>query len=241
MMTDSTDLHIFAIGAHPDDIEFGVGAVLLQEQSKGAEITLAITSQGEAASHGTPAKRKTEALTAAKLLGAEKRLHFLDFGGDGKQTTSPANAAHLARLIRNSRPNIVFAPLPVANQHPDHAAVGQATRDACRIARYAGFAPLRDLTAHTIDSLWFYSVAPLPERDLSAAIFIDVSDSLEAWKKLMVCHATQTSARRYVELQITTARQLGLLAGCEHAIAIWPNDPPVLSSIRPLAGAARSF
>lgn len=239
MKTDT--LRILALGAHPDDLEFGMGGVLLTEFDAGAEISLVLTSQGEAASHGDPEQRLAEALAAAKILGAADRLQVLDFGGDGQQSASPAHATKIARLIREQRPSLIFAPFPAPNQHPDHAAVGQAARDACRLARYGGLPNLKDLPAHTIDSLWFYAVTPLPDLDLSGAVLIDISPVFERWKTLMACHASQTASRRYLDLQISRARQLGLLAGCEYATALWPNDPPVLASLQPLARTARGF
>jgi N-acetylglucosamine malate deacetylase 1 len=241
MKTDPTAPRILALGAHPDDLEFGMGGVLLNEFDAGAEIFLVLTSQGEAASHGSPAQRQSEAQAAAELLGAAERLQVLDFGGDGQQTASPANATQIARLIREQKPSLVFAPIPSPNQHPDHAAVGQATRDACRLARYGGLPALKSTPAHVVDSLWFYAVTPLPDLDLSGAVLIDVSTVLERWKTLMACHASQTASRRYLDLQISRARQLGLLAGCEYATPLWPNDPPVLASLQPLARTARGF
>lgn len=241
LKTDHAATRILALGAHPDDLEFGIGGVLLTEFDAGAEISLVITSQGEAASHGNPAQRLDEARAAARLLGAAERMEVLDFGGDGQQTASPANAALIARLIREIRPSLVFAPFPAPNQHPDHAAVGQAARDACRLARYGGLSALNDRPAHAINSLWFYAVTPLPELDLSRAVLIDISPVFERWKSLMACHASQAASRHYLDLQISRARQLGLLASCEYATALWPNDPPVLTSLQPLSRTARGF
>ncbi len=232
---------ILAIGAHPDDLEFGVGGVLLTELAAGSALSLAITSRGESSSHGTPEQRVAEATSAADQLDCADRLTVLDFGGDGQQTASPENAVQLARLIRATKPSIVLAPLPEPNQHPDHSVVGHATRDACRLARYDGLEALRDTPPHTIDSLWFYAITPSPERSLTGAILVDISAVVDAWRQLMAYHQSQTSARHYVDLQLARARQLGLLAGCEYATALWPNDPPVLTTLAPLSRTARGF
>lgn len=240
-MNQSTKRKILAIGAHPDDLEFGMGAVLLQEVAAGAECSLVITSRGEAGSSGTPEERETEAREAAAQLEAAGRIRFLDFGGDGQQAATPAHASELARVIREVRPSVVFAPSLCANQHPDHAAVGRTARDACRLARYGGLEPLRGLPKHAVDSLWFYAVTPTPEASLASAVLFDVSEQVDAWQALMGCHRTQLASRGYLDLQLSRARQLGLMAGCGHAIALWPNDPPVLRSIGPVAQTARGF
>ncbi|MFN2509733.1 MAG: PIG-L family deacetylase, partial [Chthoniobacterales bacterium] len=49
-----TGLRILAIGAHPDDIEFGCGGILLGEAARGSEIFLCVCSRGESSSNGTP-------------------------------------------------------------------------------------------------------------------------------------------------------------------------------------------
>lgn len=238
---ESNHLRILAVGAHPDDIEFGIGGILLKEHASGAEIHLAVTSHGESGSHGTPEIRAAETKAAAEMIDAAHRLTFLDFGGDGKQVASPENVTRLARLIREVKPDVVLAPTLTPNQHPDHSTVGAICRDACRIARYGGFSDLIDLPVHTIGSLWFYSITPTPDGSLTGAILFDVSSVRERWIEMMNRHQSQTSRRNYVDLQTSRARQLGLMAGCETAIALWPADPPVLHGLQPVSRTARGF
>jgi hypothetical protein len=61
------------------------------------------------------------------------------------------------------------------------------------------------------------------------------------WTAAMEAHASQTRARRYVELQLTRARTNGLLAGVEHAVGLFPNDPLIFSSLLQLARSANRF
>ena len=241
MSTSTSTLKLLAIGAHPDDLEFGMGAVLLKEFAQGTEIAVVITSKGEAGSAGTPVIREAESRAAAAMLGASERLTFLDFGGDGLQTASPENTVQLARIIREFRPDIICAPSLTTNQHPDHCAVGNAARNACRLARYGGLQALAGLTPHKVSSLWFYSITAHEESPLSAATLIDVSDVVDEWQQLMACHVSQVSQRSYIDLQLTRAQQLGAMAGCGHAIALWPNDPPVIQTLSQLQRTARAF
>jgi LmbE family N-acetylglucosaminyl deacetylase len=53
---------ILAIGAHPDDVEFGVAGLLLKEIENGAQVKIVICSLGEAGSNGTPKSPKKAAM-----------------------------------------------------------------------------------------------------------------------------------------------------------------------------------
>jgi hypothetical protein len=74
-------------------------------------------------------------------------------------------------------------------------------------------------------------------------VLIDVSEPevLKAWTSAMKAHATQVSARDYVELQLARARFHGLQADVGHAIPLFPNDPLLLDSLAVVGGAARRF
>ena len=73
-------MRILAVGAHPDDVEFGCAPILIQEARAGHEVRILVTSKGEAASAGTPEERAQEAREAAKIIGARDR-----FPGPGRR------------------------------------------------------------------------------------------------------------------------------------------------------------
>jgi len=247
---DSSKGPILALGAHPDDLEFSVGAVLAGEGREGRLVRLALCSRGECASHGTAELRAAEAAAGAEILGAE--LEFVDFpaalppaGGDCRLQGTPSNALAIAGLIRRHKPALLLAPTPSVNQHPDHAALSGLARDAARLARYGGIPELRDLAPHAIQVLLFYAVTPDAEpRDITP-IFIDVSapEILDTWTRAMRAHESQQKTRGYVDLQLTRARLNGHRIGppVTHAIALYPADPPVFSSLGALGKSARHF
>lgn len=239
LMSENRPLSILAVGAHPDDIEFGCGALLLKEAAAGARIHLLICSKGEAGSNGTAEEREAECEAAARVLGAG--LSFIDCGGDGLIENRRANAVRIARVIRETQASVVLAPSLVENQHPDHAAVGGATRAAARLARYAGLGELRDLAAHAIESLYFYAITPGAEPTGATPFLFDVSEVVEDWRNLMGCHASQMKTRRYLELQVSRARTLGLNSGCEYAQALWPNDAVLVDDLNSAPRGARLF
>ncbi len=232
---------LLAFGAHPDDIEFGCGGVIASETRAGRNVHFVICSRGESGTHGTPKQRTAEAKRAAKILGAT--IEFLELDGDAHLEIRAAHALKLAKVIRQIRPQILLAPSVVENQHPDHWRLGKLVRDASRLARYGGVKELRAQKPHAIGQLFFYAVTPEAEpRDISP-VLIDVSapEIILTWTAAMKAHASQVSARNYVELQLTRARLLGARAGIGHAIALFPNDSLVLDSLAQLSRGARRF
>ncbi|MFZ0827873.1 MAG: PIG-L family deacetylase [Verrucomicrobiia bacterium] len=230
---------LLAFGAHPDDIEFGCGGVIAKETRAGRKVHFVICSRGEAGTHGTPAQRVAEAKKSAALLGAT--IEFIELDGDAHLEVCVAHAIKLAGILRRVRPGTVLAPSLVENQHPDHAKLGQLVRDATRLARYGGLKELRRARPHAIEQLFFYAVTPEAEPAANTSVVIDVSapEIMAAWTAAMEAHFSQVSNRGYVELQLTRARLRGLRAGIGHAIALFPNDPPVLDSLAQLGRSAR--
>jgi LmbE family N-acetylglucosaminyl deacetylase len=232
---------ILAFGAHPDDIEFGCGAVIVKETLAGRSAHLVVCSRGESGSHGTPEQRTSESETAAALLGAS--LEFLTLDGDAHLEIRTAHALAIAAIIRRQRPRILLSPTPYPNQHPDHARLAQMIRDAARLARYGGIEELRSLTPHIIDSLFFYPLSPDSENASAPSILVDVSapQVIAAWTAAMQAHASQLSTRKYVELQLARTRLHGLHAGVGHAMLLYPNDLLLFDSLTAIPRGARHF
>lgn len=231
---------LLAIGAHPDDIEFGAGGVIAAEVRRGRPVHLVIGSRGESGTHGTPELRTQEAEAAAAKLGAT--LEWIDLGGDANIENTRAGARTLAAIIRRIRPEIVLTLTIVEDQHPDHAAVGRMTRDAARLARYGGLAALQDQPRHAIRHLLYYAVTPdAAPRDRQPLLYALSEEDVALWREAMAAHASQMQTRDYAALQITRASLLGQNAGGTHAIALYPNDPLIISHLDVLGAGSRHF
>jgi LmbE family N-acetylglucosaminyl deacetylase len=232
---------LLALGAHPDDIEFGCGGIITRETRAGRKAHFIVCSHGEAGTYGTPRQRIGEAKKSAVLLGAT--IEFLELDGDAHLEVRAAHAIKLAEIVRRVRPGVVLAPSLVENQHPDHSRLGKLVRDAARLACYGGLKELRRRPPHKIGQLFFYAVTPEAEPSDISPVLIDVSarEIMKTWTAAMEAHASQTSARNYVELQLTRARLLGTRAGVEYAIALFPNEPLVFASLAQAGRGARQF
>ena len=232
---------LLAFGAHPDDIELGCGGVIVQETRAGHAAHLVVCSRGEAATHGRPDDRVLEARHGAALLGAT--IEFVELAGDAHLEISVAHAITLASVLRRLRPRIVLAPSPGENQHPDHSRLGRLVRDAARLARFGGIEELRPWPPHAIAQLLFYALTRESEPDHTSAVLVDISspEIIAAWVAAMEAHASQTNARRYVDVQLARARLHGLGASVEYAAALFPAEPLVFDSLWQLGRGARGF
>jgi hypothetical protein len=109
MSPKSEPCRILAVGAHPDDVEFACGGVLLTEAARGSELFLCVCSRGESGTNGTPEEREAEARHAAEPLPARlilrpRRRPYRCFC---------LNAPEIARRIRVIRPDIRLAGHPL--------------------------------------------------------------------------------------------------------------------------------
>jgi bacillithiol biosynthesis deacetylase BshB1 len=121
-------LRVLAIGAHPDDVELGVGGLLVKLATDGFSTGILDLSRGERASRGTPEQRAAEATAAAAIL----RVSVRENAGlpDGGIADTPEQRQQVAGFIRRLQPEIILAPM-APDRHPDHAAAAALVRAAC--------------------------------------------------------------------------------------------------------------
>ena len=117
---------VLAVGAHPDDVEIGVGGTLLAHHRQGDEVFVATLTQGAAG--GDVAVRRRESEAAAEVLGAG--LHLYDLV-DTEVSDGAPTVGILEHLIGQIRPTIVYTHT-VHDLHQDHRATHRATLVAAR-------------------------------------------------------------------------------------------------------------
>lgn len=231
-----TGSRILVFGAHPDDIEFGCGAVLLDAAARGAKIDLVVLSRGEAGTHGNRAIREKEAFAAANMLGAE--IHFASTPGDTRLEADLEMKLLAAKEIRRLKPDLVLAPSGHLNQHPDHRETSRVVRDANRLARYGKTPGLENWDPHATKALLFYDISSEAlGMDGLVPILLDISSQVEKWTELMNCHESQTGNLDYVDFQLSRARALGIQAGVDSAIRLYSEGPLLWNSIESVLSA----
>ena len=127
-------MKILALGAHPDDIEIFMFGTLAAYAAQGAELTIAVATDGAKGGKSDPAVlarvRREEATAAAALLGAAPR--FLDLP-DGELVADAALIGVLKTLIRETGPELVITHAP-NDYHADHRALSDGVRIAASFA-----------------------------------------------------------------------------------------------------------
>jgi len=131
-----------AIGAHPDDIEFGCGATLAKWAAAGTAIHHLVLTDGAKGSWDPSrdevtliAQRQEEQRRAATLLGGGEVV-FLG-RVDGELHNGTAEQWEVARWLRLIRPDVVLGHDPWRRYrlHPDHRHAGFITTDSIVAAR----------------------------------------------------------------------------------------------------------
>lgn len=196
-------IDVLAFGAHPDDIEFGCGGILAKLAAQNKSIVMVDLTLGDKGTRGNPETRRKEAEAASAVIGA-KRI-FLDFA-DCEIIDSYEARLQLVKVIREYRPKLVLAPIWKGEQnHPDHLACGLMARYACRYARFAKILP--EIPIHTPEGILHYLYSDYSSPDF----LIDVTDHVETWKKMMLCHESQMKGYNYADWCLRAASFLGIM------------------------------
>ena len=189
--TLDTPEKVLAIGAHPDDIEFGAGGTVARWAAAGATVTMLIVTDG---SKGTwdpgvdpadlVAVRTAEQRAAADALGAAEIRHLNHI--DGELEYSMELRKEMCRHIREIKPDVVIShdPWQRYQLHPDHRATGLAVVDGVVSARDHLFFPEQNLAAHRPAAVLLWS-ADAPDH------WEDISETFQTKINALLCHSSQ--------------------------------------------------
>jgi LmbE family N-acetylglucosaminyl deacetylase len=176
-----------AVGAHPDDIEFGCGGTLAKWAASGCEIFHLVCTDG---SRGTwdpscdpvelVATRQHEQRAASRALGGKGEVVFLGWP-DGELEAGLRQRFEVAACIRNLKPDVILGHDPWKHYrlHPDHRNAGLLVIDAIVAARDPLFFPETQDAPHRPNTLLLFEaeqpdhledVTPFVEAKLSALL-----------------------------------------------------------------------
>lgn len=161
-------MNILAIGAHPDDIEFGCGGTLIKYALKRHAVHLLIMTDG--GKGGDPAERRKEQEEAVKVLGAQQL-----FWGGYQDTEVPIERDLIQKVegvLHRVRPELILVHWG-DDTHQDHRHLSTSVVTASRYTR----------------NVLFYE-GPTT-ANFTPSIFVDIDAVLEQKLKTLAAHASQ--------------------------------------------------
>lgn len=121
-------IDVLAFGAHPDDVELGIGGIISKISNEGKKIVVIDLTQGELGTRGNIIIRNTESKQASKILGLYDRINLKL--SDGFLEYSKNNLLKIVYYIRKYQPDIIFS-TPFQDRHPDHEITSKLVKHAC--------------------------------------------------------------------------------------------------------------
>ena len=168
-----------AIGAHPDDVEFGGGGTLAKWSADGCTVHHLICTDGakgtwdaEADIAALVVARQHEQRAAASALGATGEVVFLGWP-DGELESGLRQRWEVAYWIRRLRPDVVLGhdPWKRYRLHPDHRHAGLLACDAIVAARDPHFFPEQQVPHHRPEALLLFEAdEPDHAEDVTATV-----------------------------------------------------------------------
>lgn len=181
-----------AIGAHPDDIEFGCGATLAKWAAAGCRVHHLVCTDGSKGSWNPGQDRaelvrirQEEQRDASRTLGGDGRVSFLGWV-DGELESGMTQRSQVALEIRRVRPEVVLGhdPWKRYRLHPDHRNAGFLATDGVVAARDPHFFPEHDQPPHRPRALLLWE-ADTPDH------LEDITGFEETKLKALLAHRSQ--------------------------------------------------
>ena len=172
-------INILAIGAHPDDIEFGCGGTLIKYTERGHRLFLLVMTEGGLG--GAASVRAKEQLESKAILGAEDV-----FWGGYEDTLLLMDLAMISKIenvISKVKPDFIFCNF-LEDTHQDHRHLAQATISATRYIR----------------NVLFYE-GPTTQNFIPH-IFVDISDTLDKKIQALEAHRSQVTKTNIEDLTV---------------------------------------
>ncbi len=175
-------MNVLAIGAHPDDIEFGCGGTLLKYSETGHKVYLLVMSKGDKG--GDLEVRQKEQENSARILRAEK-LYFGNYK-DTEIVPSQKLITEIEDFLKDIKPDFIFVHY-FDDTHQDHRNLSDSTISATRY----------------IHNVLFYE-GPTTQN-FTPNVYVDITSALDKKFECLEAHASQVSKTNIEGLSIIEA------------------------------------
>ena len=187
---------VFALGCHPDDIEFMMGGTLYLLKQAGCELHYMTLANGNCGTMELRADeivriRREEAQNAAALLGA---AYHESLTNDAEVFFTPDLIKRVTAVIRRIQPDILLLPSPedYMEDHSNTARVGATAAFYRGMPNYASIPPeppiQRDIVIyHALP----YGLTDGMRRRILPDFFVDVTSVINEKERMLACHVSQ--------------------------------------------------
>ena len=195
-----TDKKVLIFFAHPDDAEFGLGATVAKLSRQGNEVWYVICTGGAGGIHTldtTPNElldiREQEQRAAMKVLGVTGAVGLRYLRKPGEWGSPSELVEKIMRLIRQHRPNVIFAhdPWRPYQVHPAHRMVGWAATEAGYLADSPWYFPqhiAEGLQPHKPQEMFLFGAS-------EPNYWVDVTETIDLKIEALRQHKTQLGGR----------------------------------------------
>lgn len=166
---------ILVFGAHPDDLEIGMGGTIAKLSAMGYEVQPIIATLPNFVKSDTKEGRKTESMLSTKVMGCKPPV-FLDLSSDemifGRKFISLIDS-----LVTKYKPDSVFTQW-YGDSHQDHQSLTKSVISACRDQ----------------DNLFMYETTipgGITENSFRPQLFVDISETVDTKKNALECFESQ--------------------------------------------------
>ncbi len=166
---------ILVFGAHPDDLEIGMGGTIAKLSAMGYEVQPIIATLPNFVKSDTKEGRKTESVLSAKVMGCKPPV-FLDLSPEemifGRKFISLIDS-----LVTKYKPDSVFTQW-YGDSHQDHQILTKSVISACRDQ----------------NNLFMYETTipgGITENSFRPQLFVDISNTLDTKKNALECFESQ--------------------------------------------------
>jgi N-acetylglucosamine malate deacetylase 1 len=166
---------MIAFGAHPDDIEIGMGGTVAKLAGMGHDVRLVIATLPNFVKTDTKEERKQESIMSAKVMGC-KTPEFLDLSPE-EIVFNRKFVTQISKLIQELNPEAIFTQW-IGDTHQDHQSLTRAVVAAARDSN---------------DVFMYETTIPggISEHAFRPQLYVDVTDTLETKRNALDCFDSQ--------------------------------------------------
>lgn len=177
-------MKVLAIGAHPDDLEYGCAGTLIKHVQRGDDVYMMIITDGAAG--GDPAVRADEQREAGKIIGA-REVFFGEYP-DTQFECHRESIMKIETIVRQVEPDTVYTHFG-EDTHQDHRHIARAVVPAAR----------------SVPNLLFFDA--LSAQQFLPSVFVDIGGVIHQKLGALEAHASQVKKTNIQAMTIVDIAQ----------------------------------